>query len=110
MAVRVARDAREAFEAALGTVCDTVGFFRDHDNRTAWGVEGVKPGGEGEAELAAALAVAALVTGVSSSRSGVTAGGLAGADLFGVSRALSASGSRFAGRISRGRAPRAGSR
>ena len=50
--------ALEAYEAALGSVCATVGFFRDQRNGD-WRVEGVKPVGEGEAELAGALALAA---------------------------------------------------
>jgi ribosomal protein L11 methyltransferase len=54
----------EAYEAALNTACDTVGFFRD-DRTGAWRVEGVKPVGANEPELAAALLLAELVSGVS---------------------------------------------
>jgi ribosomal protein L11 methyltransferase len=55
--------ALEAYEAALGTVCTTVGFFRD-DRAEKWRVEGIKPVGAGEADLQAALFLAAAVTGV----------------------------------------------
>jgi ribosomal protein L11 methyltransferase len=66
VSVRVPAFAREAYEAALGSVCGTVGSFGDLDEPDGeWVVEGVKPGGEGEAELDGALAIAALVTGVS---------------------------------------------
>ena len=64
VAVSITEDALEAFEAALATACETVGFFRDHDTGI-WRVEGVKPVGVNEAELAASLAVAAAMTGVS---------------------------------------------
>jgi len=50
-----------AYEAALQTACRTVGLFRHGD--TTWLLEGVKPRGEGEAELANGLALAATVTG-----------------------------------------------
>ncbi|MBN8901929.1 MAG: 50S ribosomal protein L11 methyltransferase, partial [Rhodospirillales bacterium] len=63
VAVTVPETALEAYEAALDSVCDTVGFFRDE--RTGdWRVEGVKPVGTHEPELAAALALAAALTGV----------------------------------------------
>jgi ribosomal protein L11 methyltransferase len=64
VAVSVTEDALEAFEAALANACDTVGFFRNHDSGI-WRVEGVKQVGINEAELAASLAVAVIVTGVS---------------------------------------------
>jgi ribosomal protein L11 methyltransferase len=64
VAVSVGEDALEAFEAALATACETVGFFRDHDTGV-WRVEGVKQIGVNEAELAGALAVASVMTGVS---------------------------------------------
>ena len=51
-----------AYEAALQTACRTVGLFR-HDE-ALWLLEGVKQRGEGEAALAAGLALAAAVTGV----------------------------------------------
>jgi ribosomal protein L11 methyltransferase len=64
VAVSVAEDALEAFEAALANVCQTVGFFRNHDTGI-WRVEGVKQVGVNEDELASSLAVASIVTGVS---------------------------------------------
>ena len=63
ISVEVPEAALEAFEAALGSVCATVGFFRNQAT-TQWRVEGVKRVGEGEADLAAALALAAALTGV----------------------------------------------
>jgi ribosomal protein L11 methyltransferase len=63
VAVTVPEVALEAYEAALGTVCGTVGFFLDEDTGT-WRVEGVKERGEGEADLAGALALAEMVSGV----------------------------------------------
>ena len=62
VSVSVPETALEAFEAALGSVCDTVGWFRD-DASGAWHVEGVKAVGSRDAELAAALALAAGLTG-----------------------------------------------
>jgi ribosomal protein L11 methyltransferase len=64
VAVSVTEDAMEAFEAALATACETVGFFRNHDTGI-WRVEGVKPVGVNEPELASSLAVATMMTGVS---------------------------------------------
>lgn len=64
VAVSVPEDALEAFEAALATACETVGFFRNEDTGI-WRVEGVKPVGLKEPELAASLALAAAITGVS---------------------------------------------
>ncbi len=64
ISVTVPETAMEAFEAALSTACDTVGFFRDHDTGD-WRVEGVKPIGANEAELTASIALATAVTGVS---------------------------------------------
>ena len=63
ISVEVPEAALEAFEAAVGSVCATVGFFRDHRS-TRWRVEGVKPAGEGDAALTAALALATALTGV----------------------------------------------
>lgn len=51
------------FEAALQRVCPSVAIFRDEATDT-WRVEGVRPRGQGNEELAGALALAALVTGV----------------------------------------------
>ena len=64
VALSVPEDALEAFEAALANACETVGFFRNHDTGI-WRVEGVKPVGVNEAELASSLAVAAVMTGLS---------------------------------------------
>ena len=61
--VDVPDTAVEAYEAALASACTTVGFFRN-SAETAWRIEGVKPVGAAEAELAAALAIAALISGV----------------------------------------------
>jgi ribosomal protein L11 methyltransferase len=63
ISVSVPEAAAPAYEAALGSACTTVGFFR---NASAgdWRVEGVKEAGRAEAELAAALALAEAVTGV----------------------------------------------
>jgi len=63
VSVDVPEAALEAYEAALATACDTVGFFRDADTGD-WRVEGVKAIGTGEAELAIALALAAALSGV----------------------------------------------
>ncbi len=52
-----------AFEAALETVCVSVGYFRDEASDT-WRVEGVREAGAGEGELAGALALAAAVAGI----------------------------------------------
>ena len=60
--VVVPEDALDAYEAALATTCGTVGFFKD-DDTGLWQVEGVKDQGWDEAELAGALALAAVVTG-----------------------------------------------
>ena len=60
--VEVPEHAVEAYEAALGEACGTVGFFLDEDSGI-WTLEGVKQRGENEAALAAALAVAGLVSG-----------------------------------------------
>jgi ribosomal protein L11 methyltransferase len=64
VSVTVPEDALDIFEAALATVCGTVGFFfADEDART-WRVEGVKEQGDGEIELATALALANAATGL----------------------------------------------
>lgn len=62
VSVTVPEIALEAYEAALDSACDTVGFFRDETTGN-WRVEGVKPVGTGEPELAAGLALAAGLTG-----------------------------------------------
>jgi ribosomal protein L11 methyltransferase len=63
VAVDVPEEAVEAYEAALRTACGTVGFFRD-EATGLWRVEGVKDAGEGEAALAAGLALAEAASGV----------------------------------------------
>lgn len=60
--ITVSEPALDAYAAALGSVCDSVGWFRA-EATGAWLVEGVKPVGVAEAELAAALALAAAVSG-----------------------------------------------
>jgi ribosomal protein L11 methyltransferase len=60
--VAVPGDALEAYEAALSEACGAIAFFLDEDTGI-WTVEGVKDRGDMEAELAAGLALAALVTG-----------------------------------------------
>jgi ribosomal protein L11 methyltransferase len=61
--VTIQEDGVEAYEAALATACETVGFFRDHDTGI-WRVEGVKQVGVKDAELTAAVALAEIVSGV----------------------------------------------
>lgn len=61
--VSVPEAAAPAYEAAMRNACTTVGFFRNAAT-SDWSVEGVKEVGTSEAELAAALALAELVTGV----------------------------------------------
>jgi ribosomal protein L11 methyltransferase len=76
ISVKVPEAALETFEAALGSVCATVGFFRDQASAW-WRVEGVKPVGEGDAALTAALVLAAALTGVEVTlrRAGIPADG-----------------------------------
>ena len=50
-----------AYQAALQATCDSVGYFAGFGEQ--WRVEGVKPIGERDRELAAALALAAAVSG-----------------------------------------------
>jgi len=63
ISVTVPPEALDIYEAALAHVCRTVGFFLD-DATGLWTVEGVKDRGADEPELAAALALAALASGV----------------------------------------------
>lgn len=63
VSVVVPADALDAYQAALAQACGTIGFFRDEET-DLWTVEGVKDQGVGEGQLAAGLALAALVTGV----------------------------------------------
>ena len=64
LSVEVPDAAVEAYEAALGTVCATVGFFLADEARGIWRVEGVHDAGADEARLQDALALAALVSSV----------------------------------------------
>ena len=64
LAVVIPEAAVEAYEAALGGLCDTVGFFQVDEARSIWRVEGVRARGENEAGLVAALALARMVSGV----------------------------------------------
>ncbi len=64
LSVVIPDTAVEAFEAALGGVCDTIGFFQMDERRGIWRVEGVRARGENEAGLIAALALARAATGV----------------------------------------------
>ncbi len=63
VAVTVPDAALEAYEAALASACDTVGFFRD-EKTGDWRIEGVKRIGANDPDLMAALMLAAVVTGV----------------------------------------------
>lgn len=63
IAVTIPDSALEAYEAAMASACDTVGFFRDNETGD-WRVEGVKRVGIGDPDLAAALALAAMISGV----------------------------------------------
>ena len=63
LSLTVPEEALEAYEAALGSVCETVGFFRDHLTGT-WRLEGIRAVGVRDNELTGALALAAAVTGV----------------------------------------------
>ncbi|MBC7801825.1 MAG: 50S ribosomal protein L11 methyltransferase [Gemmatimonadaceae bacterium] len=64
VSVEVPDAAVEAYEAALGTVCATVGFFLVDEDLRTWRVEGVHDAGADDARLQDALAIAALVSGV----------------------------------------------
>ncbi|MBL6456148.1 50S ribosomal protein L11 methyltransferase [Belnapia sp. T6] len=56
-------EAVPAFESALQTVCATVAYFREEPAET-WRIEGIREMGAGEEELAGALALAALISGI----------------------------------------------
>ncbi|MFT8895863.1 MAG: 50S ribosomal protein L11 methyltransferase [Acetobacter sp.] len=64
ISVTVPEIAVEAYENAISTVCATVGIFEFDEEEKLWRVEGVKDTGHAEDELAAALALAALTTGI----------------------------------------------
>ncbi len=63
VSVTVPEAATEAYEAALGSACASVGFFRDPATGD-WRIEGVKEVAAGDDALAAALALAEGLTGV----------------------------------------------
>jgi len=63
ISVQIPEAAVEAYEAALTSVCDTVGFFRDQATGT-WCVEGIRTPDGNDEDLVAALALAAMVSGV----------------------------------------------
>ena len=111
ISVDVPEAALEAYEAALSSACATVGFFRDHTTGD-WRVEGVKPVGSDEPELAAALALAAALSGVSvPAAADADAGRRAGwrAPMPRSRNSTSAGGSPCAERICTDRRRRAGS-
>ncbi|MSP05468.1 MAG: 50S ribosomal protein L11 methyltransferase [Acetobacteraceae bacterium] len=60
--VDVPEHAVEAYEAAFASACKTVGFFLDEGTRI-WRIEGVKPTGQKNSELATALLLAGALTG-----------------------------------------------
>ena len=62
--VEVPDAAVEAYEAALSSVCETVGFFFADEARGVWRVEGVRDLAADDAGLVDALALAAMATGV----------------------------------------------
>lgn len=66
--VDVPEPAVPAYEAALRTGCEVVGWFVD-EATGLWRVEGVKPAGANEPEIAAALALAAAATGTAATPS-----------------------------------------
>ncbi|RBM09203.1 50S ribosomal protein L11 methyltransferase [Novacetimonas cocois] len=64
ISVTVPPEAVEAYENALATACATIGIFEVDDAQTLWRVEGVRDIGNAEAELQAALVLAAALSGV----------------------------------------------
>jgi len=63
VSLRVPAAAMESFEAALSSVCLAVSFYHDEDVNE-WDLQGVKERGASEDELASALLVAQMLTGV----------------------------------------------
>ncbi len=61
--VEVPEHAVEAYEAALSSACDAVGFFFADEPRGIWRVEGIREVGADESALTAALALAAAASG-----------------------------------------------
>jgi ribosomal protein L11 methyltransferase len=66
LSLTVPEEALEAYEAAFGSACDTVSFFRDHATGM-WRLEGIRAVGAKENELTGAMALAAAMTGVTAS-------------------------------------------
>ncbi len=64
ISLRVPAEALEAFESALSSVCRAVSFYHDEE-MDEWDIQAVKERGEHEEDLAAALAIAGILTGVS---------------------------------------------
>ena len=69
LSVEVPEPALDAYEAALATVCDTIGFFLADEDARIWRIEGVRDMGAADAGAAAdalqgALALAVMLTGV----------------------------------------------
>ena len=62
--VEVPEGAVEAYEAALSSVCDAVGFFLADETRGTWRIEGLREAGATEGLLATALALAAAASGI----------------------------------------------
>ncbi len=62
--VIVPHTARDAYEAAIAQACTTIGLFEHDEAARIWRIEGVKATGENDAALDTALAIAALVTGI----------------------------------------------
>jgi ribosomal protein L11 methyltransferase len=62
--VIVPQSAVAAYEAAIATVCSTVGMFVADEAAGVWRVEGVKPVGEDDDALQSACAVAAFSSGI----------------------------------------------
>eukprot|EP01037_Dinobryon_pediforme_P002656 gene2656-2695_t len=63
ISVTIPEEALEAYEAALGEACGTIGFFLDEATRM-WTVEGVRDRGTFEDELRAGIAIANIITGL----------------------------------------------
>lgn len=61
--VEVPEAAVDAYEAALASECDTVGFFFADEARGIWRVDGVREASAADGPLAAALALAAAASG-----------------------------------------------
>ncbi len=64
VSVIVPEAALDAYEAALASVCGTIGFFLHDEDARTWRVEGVRDLAADLTPLTDALSIAALVTGV----------------------------------------------